>query len=166
MNTEWKLVPVEPTDEMEVAAENDYEQTGATFPRWKSAYAAMMNAAPPAPTSHPIPTGATGEAIKLVHLAVAEDGGVRFMAGRKLPDGIESCELYAMPDYGRAPAELFRAPAAGDAQLLAALQQAHMALIGFMPQHRNAVIVDAIVAARQAIDAAIALQKGEENDRA
>jgi len=61
MNTEWKLVPVEPTDEMEVAAENDYEQTGATFPRWKSAYAAMLNAAPPAPTSHPIPTGATGE---------------------------------------------------------------------------------------------------------
>ncbi|PPA72834.1 hypothetical protein C4E15_28125 [Achromobacter spanius] len=61
MNTEWKLVPVEPTDEMEVAAENDYEQTGATFPRWKSAYAAMLKAAPPAPTSHPIPTGATGE---------------------------------------------------------------------------------------------------------
>ncbi|WP_238919369.1 hypothetical protein [Achromobacter xylosoxidans] len=53
--------------------------------------------------------------IKLVHLAVAEDGGVRFMTGRKLPQGIESCELYAMPDYGRAPAELFRAPAAGDA---------------------------------------------------
>lgn len=61
-NPEWKLVPVEPTDEMEVAAENDYEQTGATFPRWKSAYAAMLNAAPPAPTSHPIPTGATGDA--------------------------------------------------------------------------------------------------------
>ncbi|MGX9694570.1 hypothetical protein ACTJNK_29815 [Achromobacter anxifer] len=53
------------------------------------------------------------------------------------------------------------APAAGDAQLLAALQQAHMALIGFMPQHRNAVIVNAIVAAREAIDAAIAAQQGK-----
>lgn len=59
--------------------------------------------------------GDAQDVIKLVHLAVAEDGGVRFMTGRKLPDGIESCELYAMPDYGRAPAELFRAPAAGDA---------------------------------------------------
>lgn len=60
--------------------------------------------------------GCQAQPIKLVHLAVAEDGGVRFMTGRKLPDGIESCELYAMPDYGRAPAVLFRAPAAGDAR--------------------------------------------------
>lgn len=43
---EWKLVPVIATDEMEAAAEDDYEQTGATFPRWKSAYAAMLAAAP------------------------------------------------------------------------------------------------------------------------
>ncbi|CAB3952828.1 hypothetical protein [Achromobacter piechaudii] len=50
-NNGWKLVPVVPTDEMEVAAENDYEQTGATFPRWKSAYAAMLAAAPAAPGS-------------------------------------------------------------------------------------------------------------------
>ncbi|KAK50234.1 hypothetical protein [Bordetella bronchiseptica] len=76
--------------------------------------------------AHPLPaapgspaSAAPGDApvpIKLVHLAVAEEGGVRFMTGRKLPDGIESCELYAMPDYGRAPAALFRAPAAGDAR--------------------------------------------------
>jgi hypothetical protein len=51
-NNGWKLVPVEPTDEMEVAAENDYEQTGATFPRWKSAYAAMLAAAPTQPAQH------------------------------------------------------------------------------------------------------------------
>ncbi|WP_238878667.1 hypothetical protein [Achromobacter xylosoxidans] len=51
------------------------------------------------------------------------------------------------------------APAAADAQLLAALKQAHMALIGFMPQHRNAVIVNAIVAAREAIDSAEAAQR-------
>lgn len=56
-----------------------------------------------------------GQPLKLVHLAVAEDGGVRFMTGRGLPDGIESCELYAMPDYGRAPAELYTAPPADDA---------------------------------------------------
>lgn len=47
---EWKLVPVEPTDDMEAAAEDDYEQTGATFPRWKSAYAAMLAAAPASPS--------------------------------------------------------------------------------------------------------------------
>ncbi|EJO27563.1 DUF551 domain-containing protein [Achromobacter marplatensis] len=51
-NNGWKLAPVEPTDEMEVAAENDYEQTGATFPRWKSAYAAMLAAAPTQPAQH------------------------------------------------------------------------------------------------------------------
>lgn len=51
MNYQWKQVPVEPTDEMEAAAENDYEQTGATFPRWKSAYAAMLAAAPTPPAS-------------------------------------------------------------------------------------------------------------------
>lgn len=52
---EWKLVPVVPTDDMEVAAENDYEQTGATFPRWKSAYAAMLAAAPPVPPASDAP---------------------------------------------------------------------------------------------------------------
>lgn len=61
------------------------------------------------PVSLPQPS-ASAEPIKLVHLAVAEDGGVRFLTGRKLPDGVESCELYAMPDYGRAPAELFASP--------------------------------------------------------
>ncbi|WP_141218017.1 hypothetical protein [Bordetella genomosp. 6] len=69
-------------------------------------------AAPGSPASA-APGDASGP-IKLVHLAVAEEGGLRFITGRKLPDGIESCELYAMPDYGRAPAELFLAPAAVD----------------------------------------------------
>jgi hypothetical protein len=40
----WKLVPVEPTDDMEAAAEDDYERTGATFPDWKSVYRAMIAA--------------------------------------------------------------------------------------------------------------------------
>jgi len=44
----WKLVPVEPTDEMEIAAENDYEKAHSHFPNWKQAYRAMLSAAPPA----------------------------------------------------------------------------------------------------------------------
>jgi hypothetical protein len=45
----WKLVPIEPTDEMETAAENDYEQRGETFPDWKSKWRAMLAAAPAHP---------------------------------------------------------------------------------------------------------------------
>lgn len=71
---------------------------------------------PPASAQDDTKDERQAQPIKLVQLAVAEDGGVRFITGRKLPDGIESCELYAMPDYGRAPAELFHAPAAGDAR--------------------------------------------------
>ncbi|EFF76121.1 hypothetical protein, partial [Achromobacter piechaudii] len=96
-------VPVEPTDEMEVAAENDYEQTGATFPRWKSAYAAMLNAAPPAPTSHPIPTGATGD---------AKEWGAAFDAWfikRGVWPRVNYEEIFAAGWNARA------APAAGDA---------------------------------------------------
>jgi len=46
----WKLVPIEPTDDMEAAAEDDYEQTGATFPQWKSSYRAMLATSPAAPS--------------------------------------------------------------------------------------------------------------------
>ena len=60
--------------------------------------------------------------------------------------------------------QLVPAPSSVDAQLLAALKQAHMALIGFMPHHRNAVIVDAIVAAREAIDAANAQYDQQRGD--
>lgn len=42
----WKLVPVEPTDEMETAAEDDYEQRGETFPDWRSKWRAMLAASP------------------------------------------------------------------------------------------------------------------------
>ena len=46
----WKLVPVEPTDDMEAAAETDYEQfNGGYFPDWLSAYRAMLAAAPQPP---------------------------------------------------------------------------------------------------------------------
>jgi len=109
MNTEWKLVPVEPTDEMEVAAENDYEQTGATFPRWKSAYAAMLAAAPPAPTSHPIPTGATGEEQDRQALLALADR-IESASERPIHISLEAARLIREA--------VNRAPAAGDAQML------------------------------------------------
>jgi len=70
---------------------------------------------PPASAQDDAKDELQGQPLKLVHLAAAARGAVRFITGRKLPDGIESCELYAMPDYGRAPAELYTAPNADDA---------------------------------------------------
>lgn len=60
MNTEWKLVPKHATKAMQHAWDSapSNEDTDVEF---HGAYAAMLAAAPPAPTSHPIPTGATGE---------------------------------------------------------------------------------------------------------
>ena len=39
------LVPREPTDAMEVAAENHYEESGTPFPNWRSAWRQMVAAA-------------------------------------------------------------------------------------------------------------------------
>ena len=50
----WKLVPVEATDDMEVAAENEYEQKPSYFPDWKSAYSAMLAAVPQPPEAAPV----------------------------------------------------------------------------------------------------------------
>jgi len=49
-----RVVPIEPTDEMEVAAENHYESTGATFPDWKGEYRAMLAAAPTVEEAQPV----------------------------------------------------------------------------------------------------------------
>lgn len=46
-----------------------------------------------------------GEPIKLIHMAVIDEGDLRMMSGRRAVD----CELYAMPDFGRAPV-LYTAP--------------------------------------------------------
>lgn len=113
----WKLVPERATQAMEDAWDMTpcNEDINAEF---HAAYRAMLDAAPAAPGSPASAApGDAQEPIKLVHLAVAARGAVRFITGRKLPDGIESCELYAMPDYGRAPAELYTAPAADDTPL-------------------------------------------------
>lgn len=48
----WKMVPVEPNDDMDAAAETDYEKfNGGYFPNWKHAYRAMLAAAPQPPTT-------------------------------------------------------------------------------------------------------------------
>lgn len=49
------------------------------------------------------------EPIRLQHLAVSDEHGLRWMSGRKHPQGVEAVELYAMPDYGRAPSALYAA---------------------------------------------------------
>lgn len=50
--------------------------------------------------------------IRLKHLAVADEYGLRWLTGRRMPAGVESVELYAMPDYGRAPEAVYSAPPA------------------------------------------------------
>ena len=45
----WQMVPIQITEEMEVAAENDYEMNSTYFPRWGDAYQAMLAAAPQPP---------------------------------------------------------------------------------------------------------------------
>ncbi|MGV8455413.1 hypothetical protein ACV34Z_32895, partial [Pseudomonas aeruginosa] len=50
------------------------------------------------------------EPIKLQHMAVAADGELRWMTGRK----IDNCELYAMPDFGQAPKRPGSAQRAGN----------------------------------------------------
>ena len=67
---------------------------------WSSAWHACLAA-------QPSPTAQAEEAVALDHIAVIEDGELRYMAGRKAP--AYDCELYAMPDGKRAPV-LFTAP--------------------------------------------------------
>ena len=67
---------------------------------WSSAWHACLAA-------QPSPTAQAEEAVALDHIAVIEDGELRYMTGRKAP--AYDCELYAMPDGKRAPV-LFTAP--------------------------------------------------------
>lgn len=54
------------------------------------------------------PTNEAGDSpVQLQHMAVAENGVLRWMSGRKA----DNCELYAMPDFGPAPL-LWTAPSA------------------------------------------------------
>jgi len=71
--------------------------------------------------------------------AVAQVGGNQYL--------IASCTAYFGREGGQANARLIAAAP----ELLAALEQAHMALIGYLPAHRNVVTDAAIEAARAAI---------------
>ncbi|CAB3914156.1 hypothetical protein LMG26841_05156 [Achromobacter dolens] len=136
----WKLVPIEPTDEMEVAAENDYEQRGETFPDWKAKYRAMLAAAPVAPSC---PTcndqGAVGNILTAQPCPDCAAPGVSTVEDKPTawmdPDtqDVISAERKAswLNEYGaggaakaatytRALGDMRPAPAAGDAQTAAA----------------------------------------------
>lgn len=140
MNNEWKMVPATMTLDMSVAfAETWFSKVRCIDDaEMQDAYAAMLAAAPTPPAS------AQDEPITV---ALEPD-----------PRGV-SVGVWQGPRCVYTGAHPLPAPAAGDAEVLAALKQAHMALIGFMPQHRNDIIVNAIVAAREAIDAAEAAQR-------
>lgn len=169
----WKLVPIEPTETMVVCGfesrphpffskPEDWEAFAALTGCQQAAhkarlcYAAMLDAAP-SPASV-----APGD---------AQDERQAFEAWakkKKMPlarIGQQYDDFWVDHAWNgwQARARL-SAPAAGDAQLLEALKQAHMALIGFMPRHRNAVIVNAIVAAREAIDVALAAQVPQQGE--
>jgi hypothetical protein len=84
------LAPLEPTDEMEVAAENAYEESGSAFPNWKTAYRSMIAAAP-TEASKPVQAeaaktpgmavmGLAGEIVAAL-LADENDGGYDLEAG-------------------------------------------------------------------------------------
>jgi len=61
-----------------------------------------------------------GEPVKLQHMAVAEDGKLRWMSGRKMQD----CELYAMPDGSAIRQQLFTGQPAPVAAVLPDRQSA------------------------------------------
>lgn len=50
------------------------------------------------------PDDQQGEPVQLQHMAVAEEGKLRWMTGRKMQD----CELYAMPDGSGIRSKLYR----------------------------------------------------------
>ena len=70
---------------------------------------------------------ATGKPVNLQHMAVAENGALRWMTGRK----VQNCELYAMPDFGRAPT-LYTTPPASQEQADAATSAGTQAAIGHL----------------------------------
>jgi hypothetical protein len=149
MNTEWKLVPVEPVDEQQLAGAQAIRMDTTPLNKMFTAnrvYRDMIAAAPPAPTSHPIPTGATGE---------DEQSAFERWLERTCPSGnVESVQRQweASSDY----ADL-HAPAAGDALRLAleALEAAQPIMKDYTEpneRHQRAI---------EAVRAAIAQQKGE-----
>lgn len=172
MNTEWKPIASAPKDGTEVWAYNGEQARmrwteGECYALWIWADDLVSDAdpcpdqpthwmpLPPAPTSHPIPTGATGE---------DEQSAFERWFERTCPSGdVESVQRQweSSSDY----ADL-HAPAAGDALDAARyrwLKGRNGGSIGIVAWHRDEeqemVLVDEHADA--AIDAAIAQQKGE-----
>jgi len=73
------------------AGGGDYERTFA-FQAWRHLYPMLMQARAIRPAQ-------AGQPARLQHMAYAEDGRLYWSSGRK----VDNCELYAMPDFGRAP---------------------------------------------------------------
>lgn len=122
MNTEWKLVPVEPVDEQQLAGAQAIRMDTTPLNKMFTAnrvYREMIAAAPPAPTSHPIPTGATGEDERQAFEAWADDNGFAldcdfFEVSGQYYDHDDTQLAY---DIWRAARASVGAPAAGDAEV-------------------------------------------------
>ena len=102
--------------------------------------------------------------IRLEHMAVADEGGLRWMSGRKMPAGVESVELYAVPGYGKAPKFVYTAPvAAQHADDADPLQGAADWLVKALAKPRTTEIAARLLIgynrAERLFDAAIAQQR-------
>ncbi|WP_343718785.1 hypothetical protein [Achromobacter dolens] len=159
----WKLVPIEPTNAMVVEGVNaGIKHKDEPY----FIYAAMLAAAPAAPGVSTVEDARAEQVTAILWAIMHEAQAAKEPCGDD-PESAAAIRNGKLATIAGAAAQAlglvrgpdYPAPAAGDAQVLAALRQAHMALIGFMPQHRNSVIVSAIVAAREAIDAAEEAQR-------
>ncbi|GEM_PF-3637534 len=80
------------------------------WPKHSQVQIDLREAADAVALAHLISQPPAANPIKLQHLAVADEYGLRWMSGRKKPDGVDSIELYAMPNFGRAPSVVYAAP--------------------------------------------------------
>jgi len=163
MTQQWKPMPPVLTEKMHGAAVRTIINCTGNDDWPPAVYAAFLKHAPTPPASAQDDAKDERQAFE----AWAKERGYQSDELARCKLGIVSPEYFNLNTENawkawQAARASVAAPAAGDARMLAALKQAHMALIGFMPQHRNAVIVNAIVAAREAIDAAMAASQQQE----
>lgn len=180
MNTEWKLVPKHATKAMQDAWDSapSNEDTDVEF---HGAYAAMLAAAPAAPTSHPIPTGATedrdwelscDECNGSGHVFVKHQVAERKTDVQEFKEECEACEgrgfniaFEDIPGIAEYVKSCRPAPAAGDAlDVLKTLEKVR-ALISPVKTDKDTVLgakaLRDLKSAEAKLAAAIAQQKGE-----
>lgn len=108
-------------EEMRDAAMRTVQAMGLVYTPGSDRWRPNPNHAPAAAAASP-----AAEVVRLQHVATAEDGGkLRWMTGRRPRD----CELYAMPDGGRAPATLYTAPQPAQADAPAEARADALALL-------------------------------------